>query len=111
MIQPTVSDVEMNSIADDLPVDSLMSISKFFPGFKSLMKRVVIALEQHSESELKLTVPLADKFLLTLAEAQVLTGLSREMLKRAIVAGELPSRLIGKAHRVERDDLSSTLSI
>jgi len=105
VIKPIVSDVEMTSGPDDLPVDSLMSIGRFFPGFKSLMERVVVALERRSEPEPTSSVPLADKFLLTLAEAQVLTGLSREMLKRAVVAGELPSRLMGKAYRVKRDDL------
>ena len=69
------------------------------------MERVVVALERRSEPTPTSSIPIADKFLLTLTEAQVLTGLSREMLKRAIVAGELPSRLMGKAYRVKRDDL------
>lgn len=47
----------------------------------------------------------AAKLLLTLAEAQALTGLSRAVLRAAIDAGELPARQIGRAWRVKRDDL------
>ena len=45
------------------------------------------------------------KLLLTLAEAQTLTGLSRATLKAAIDAGELPANQISRAWRVKRADL------
>jgi excisionase family DNA binding protein len=51
-------------------------------------------------------VDIADKLLLTLAEAQALTGLSRATLRDAIEAGELKARQIGRARRVKRDDLN-----
>ena len=50
-------------------------------------------------------MPIADKLLLTIAEAQALTGLSREVLKNAIAAGELKAKQIGKSWRVKRSDL------
>ena len=50
-------------------------------------------------------VPIADKLLLTIAEAQVLTGLSREFLRDAIAAGELKAKQIGKSWRIKRSDL------
>jgi excisionase family DNA binding protein len=50
-------------------------------------------------------VPIADKLLLTIAEAQALTGLSREFLKDAVNKGELKAKQIGKSWRVKRSDL------
>ncbi|MBD2296847.1 helix-turn-helix domain-containing protein [Anabaena sphaerica FACHB-251] len=50
-------------------------------------------------------VAIADKLLLTMAEAQALTGLSREFLKDAIASGELKAKLIGKGWRIKRSDL------
>ncbi len=52
-------------------------------------------------------VDISDKLLLTLAEAQALTGLSRATLREAIEAGELKARQIGRAWRVKRGDLES----
>ena len=48
---------------------------------------------------------LRSKLLLTLDEAQIVTGLSREILLDAIKAGELPSKIMGKAYRVKTQDL------
>ncbi|RCJ15477.1 hypothetical protein A6S26_34500 [Nostoc sp. ATCC 43529] len=42
-------------------------------------------------------VSIADKLLLTIAEAQALTGLSREFLRDAITAGDLKAKVIGKS--------------
>ncbi|MBD2359237.1 helix-turn-helix domain-containing protein [Tolypothrix sp. FACHB-123] len=50
-------------------------------------------------------VPIADKLLLTIAEAQALTGLSREFLRDAINSGQLKAKQIGKSWRVKRSDL------
>lgn len=48
---------------------------------------------------------LAAKPILTRAEAQKLTGLSRGVLKAAVQAGKLKETLIGRAYRIKRDDL------
>lgn len=52
-----------------------------------------------------LSVPVEAKLLLTLAEAQALTGLSRGVLRAAIETGELKARLIGRAFRIKRAEL------
>jgi excisionase family DNA binding protein len=52
-------------------------------------------------------VPIADKLLLTLPEAQALTGLSKEVLRQAIASGELKAKVIGKGWRIKRSDLES----
>ena len=52
-------------------------------------------------------VPVADKLLLTLAEAQGLTGLSRAVLRQAIKDGALQARPLGRAWRVTRAALES----
>lgn len=51
------------------------------------------------------SVPISDKLLLTIAEAQALTGLSRELLREAIATGELKAKVIGKGWRIKRSDL------
>ena len=43
--------------------------------------------------------------LVTLNEAQIITGLSRDTLMTAIKSGELESRIIGKAYRIKRKEL------
>jgi excisionase family DNA binding protein len=50
-------------------------------------------------------VPIADKLLLTLPEAQALTGLSREFLRDAINDRTLKAKMIGRSWRVKRNDL------
>ncbi len=55
-------------------------------------------------------VDVADKLLLTLAEAQALTGLSRATLRDGIEAGDLKARQIGRAWRVKRSDLESYIA-
>ena len=51
------------------------------------------------------TTELRSKLLLTLDEAQAITGLSRDLLQEAIKNGELPSKIMGKAYRIKTQDL------
>ena len=51
------------------------------------------------------TTELRSKLLLTLDEAQVITGLSREILQDAIKSGELPSKIMGRSYRIKQKDL------
>ena len=51
------------------------------------------------------TTELRSKLLLTLDEAQTITGLSREILQEAIKNGELPSKIMGKSYRIKQKDL------
>lgn len=52
-------------------------------------------------------VRVGEKLLLTLNEAQLLTGLSREYLRDAIASGDLSSKKIGKSWRIKRTDLEN----
>jgi excisionase family DNA binding protein len=53
-----------------------------------------------------ITIELRSKLLPTLNEAHLVTGrLSRDTLMDAIGSGELPSTIIGKARRIETQDL------
>ncbi|MEM7556674.1 MAG: helix-turn-helix domain-containing protein [Cyanobacteria bacterium P01_A01_bin.84] len=53
----------------------------------------------------KPTVPIESKILLTLDEAQAMTGLSKAYLRSAIGQGNLKAKQIGKSWRVKRSDL------
>ncbi len=53
------------------------------------------------------SVPIADKILLTLAEASALTNLSRNHLRQAIEDKKLKARIIGRGWRVKREDLDA----
>ncbi len=48
---------------------------------------------------------LQGKILLNLNEAQVITGLSKNILMTAIKNGELESQIMGKAYRIKRKEL------
>jgi excisionase family DNA binding protein len=50
-------------------------------------------------------VPTEAKLLLSLSEAQALTGLSRGVLRDAIDAGKLKAQIIGRGFKVKRNDL------
>ena len=59
-----------------------------------------------AKTETQPGVPIADKLLLTLPEAQALTGLSKGFLRDAINSGELKAKIIGRSWRVKRSDLN-----
>jgi excisionase family DNA binding protein len=73
--------------------------------FFSVLLQMARAEAQADTQAERPAVDVADKLLLTLAEAQALTGLSRATLRDAIEAGELKARQIGRAWRVKRGDL------
>jgi excisionase family DNA binding protein len=60
--------------------------------------------------ELAVKIPVETKPLLTLAEAQQLSGLSRRYLLQAIKENRLKGQKIGKAWRVKRRDLERFVS-
>ncbi len=55
----------------------------------------------------KPALSVADKIILTLAEASALTNLSRGTLRQAIEEKKLKARIIGRGWRVKRVDLDS----
>jgi excisionase family DNA binding protein len=50
-------------------------------------------------------VPVADKVMLTLADAAALTSLSKDHLSGAIHTGKLKAKKIGRGWKIKRDDL------
>jgi excisionase family DNA binding protein len=52
-------------------------------------------------------VRVGEKLLLTIAEAQELTGLPRQMLRDAITEGTLKAKVIGRSWRIKRSDLEA----
>jgi excisionase family DNA binding protein len=53
---------------------------------------------------------LRNKLLLTIDEAQILTGLSRDILLTAIKNDELPSKIMGKSYRIKTQDLEKYIT-
>ena len=81
-------------------------VEKFVLPLSSHLAHLTTAVQNIQTSQTRPPlVPVAEKLLLTLPEAQALTGLSREILRDAINTGELPAKIIGKAWRIKRDDL------
>ena len=58
-----------------------------------------------ARGETQPSVPIADKLLLTVSEAQALTGLSKDVLRDAIQEGSLKAKVIGRSWRIKRRDL------
>ena len=63
-----------------------------------------------AKSENQPSVPIADKLLLTIPEAQALTGLSKDVLRDAIQEGSLKAKVIGRSWRIKRSDLEEYVS-
>jgi excisionase family DNA binding protein len=92
------------------PITSDIALSRGVGGFlaplQELAERLILALSDRDERKTRVTSDkLRGKLLLTLPEAQILTGLSREILMEAIKDGRLPSQIMGKAYRIKVKDL------
>ncbi len=70
-----------------------------FEAFSAIIEAL---LERQSSSS---STPAYHKLLLTLADAQELTGLSRAILRQAISEGTLKAQVIGKSWRIKYTDL------
>lgn len=64
---------------------------------------LIEALLEHQSQ--RTSTPAYHKLLLTIAEAQELTGLSRAILREAISQGTLKAQVIGKSWRIKYTDL------
>lgn len=73
----------------------------------STLAALVEALAAHRAEGKPSAQEIGAKLLLTLAEAQVLTGLSRGVLRDSIDSGELKAKQIGRAWRIKRSDLEA----
>jgi excisionase family DNA binding protein len=78
------------------------------PQFVNALTHLLEGIQQRGAADRRSTsseVAIENKPLLKLDEASRLTGLSRGMLKEAVVTGKLNARIIGRAWRIKRGDL------
>jgi excisionase family DNA binding protein len=106
-IKPTVSDTALTPTVTDTERGEMSGIVGVLMRLTNPIERLIDALDRRATQESKPHVPIADKVLLTIPEAQALTGLSREILKEAIEAGDLPAKIMGKAYRIKRKDIET----
>lgn len=85
-----------------LPPDSasLSRVSEAEVSSIDYEERFLVALENLANR-----IPISDKLLLSLLEAQKLTGLSREFLREAIKLQKLKAQKIGRGWKLKRKDL------
>ena len=83
--------------------ETTFSITALIAPLGALFGNLTRAIDNHGSRVS--TTELRSKLLLTLDEAQAITGLSRDLLQEAIKKGELPSKMMGKAHRIKTQDL------
>jgi excisionase family DNA binding protein len=83
--------------------ESTFGIGALIAPLGALFNNLTRAIDNHG-SRVTAT-ELRSKLLLTLDEAQIVTGLSRDLLLEAIKNGELPSKIMGKAYRIKTQDL------
>ena len=88
--------------------ESTYGIATLIAPLGALFNNLTRAIDNHS-SRVTAT-ELRSKLLLTIDEAQIVTGLSREILIDAIKAEELPSKIMGKAYRIKTQDLESYIA-
>ena len=97
-IKPTV--VQSTSELVDQPLTN--QIAQTSGGF---LAPLITPFRDFSERLFSSPALLQGKMLVTLNEAQIITGLSRDTLMTAIKSGELEARIIGKAYRIKRKQL------
>ena len=83
--------------------ETTFSITALIAPLGALFGNLTRAIDNHGSRVS--TTELRSKLLLTLDEAQTITGLSREILQEAIKNGELPSKMMGRAYRIKTQDL------
>jgi excisionase family DNA binding protein len=88
------------------PASGLKAISgPFVTGMDKAGAAQFAAVLDAIEAQRKPRAALSEKLLLTLAEAQELTGLSRQVLRGAMDAGQLPARRMGRSWRIKKAEL------
>ena len=103
-IRPASTDLSLATTTSDTVPSR--GVGGLLAPFQELTERLIFALSDHEGRKEKITPDqLRGKLLLTLAEAQIMTGLSREILMEAIKNGQLSSQIMGKAYRIKARDL------
>jgi excisionase family DNA binding protein len=91
----------------DVSPDQFMQMlaQAYTTGVSEVMQRLPAMLPPAPDGHVAAAIPVADKLMLTLADAAALTSLSKDHLSAAIHAGKLKARIIGRGWKVKRDDL------
>ena len=97
-VKPTVMP-STSELVDQIPINQIAQNSGGF------LAPLIAPFRDFSERFFSSPALLQGKMLVTLNEAQIITGLSRDTLMTAIKSGELESRIIGKAYRIKRKEL------
>ncbi len=86
------------------PTDLPTTINRNDPAalVPALVEAIELVLERQGRA---LALPPDRKILLSLREAQALTGLSRQRLRQAVSAGELKAQIVGRGWKVKRSEL------
>ena len=88
-----------DELVDQLPTNQIAQTSGGF------LAPIITPFRDFSERLFSFPFFLQGKILVNLNEAQIITGLSREILMTAIKNGELESRIMGRAYRIKRKEL------
>ena len=106
-IRPVSTDLDLAATTiDTLSQNSSGVVGGLLAPFQELAERLIVALSERNQDSEKVTpYMLQGKLLFTLSEAQIMTGLSREILMQAIKDGQLLSQIMGKAYRIKARDL------
>ncbi len=91
----------------DVSPDQFMQMlaQAYTAGVSEVMQRLPAMLPPAPDGHVAAAIPVADKLMLTLADAAALTSLSKDHLSAAIHAGKLKAKKIGRGWKVKRDDL------
>ena len=100
-VKPTVVQTS-NELVDQPPTDLTDRTAQSSEGF---LAPLITPFRDFSERLFSFPFLLQGKILVTLNEAQIITGLSREILMTAIKSGELEAKIMGKAYRIKRKEL------
>jgi excisionase family DNA binding protein len=104
-VKPSTSDITIDTTPDSSDIIQIAP-GGFLSPLRDLIERLVAAIENLRGQDAKTTpASLRGKLLLTLPDAQILTGLSRDILMTAIKNNELPAKIMGKAYRIKTQDL------
>jgi predicted DNA-binding transcriptional regulator AlpA len=104
-VKPSTSDITSDTTPNSSDIIQIAP-GGFLSPFRDLIERLVAAIENLRGQDAKTTpATLRGKLLLTLPDAQILTGLSREILMTAIKNDELPAKIMGKSYRIKTQDL------
>jgi excisionase family DNA binding protein len=104
-------DIARYKLERDKPIDKLVRKSTYDK--KELTRndtQQFLDIFRNALTNQTLTVPIADKVLLTVKECRALSGLSEQTIRDAIRDETLKARIIGRGFKVKRTDLNAFIN-